>query len=355
MPDGTRQGDYDPARDGWEVVWSCPLPGEGGRVAAVACAVLDGREAVVAAGAGAAAVWDAASGEPLAAAQGAPDATSLALAGPDGGALALVGGGDGSVRVWDLRSPVLEAQPAFRLRHGVRGLSAAAVGGRVLALAASGRYAHGMYDYGRDDGAEVWDVAARRRLAVLESGESTSAVALASFGGRAVAVVAATRIDDSAGFFNPEDAQFLDRLGSLALFDAATGAQVGPVAEPGSALQADVLAPLEVDGRLLVFGGGPQGFFAVDAQAGEVLAEPSWPGRVRTVAVGGPARHPLVLIGGERSGGAACVRVWDPRERAVVLEAPLEWTFADTLALTGDGGIVQPWAGEVRLLRRTAG
>lgn len=348
---------YRPARDGWEVLWSGHLGEAGpGSVNAVAGAVLDGRDVVVAAGSGGIAVWDAAEGERLASWQealGREEApVRLAVVDSVSDPIAVTANSKGLVRVWDLRTGLPRQEPLCDLRRRVVALAAAAVDDRVLALATVGHWAYSMYDWGTDGGAEVWDVQARRRLRILRHSWATTAVALAPFGGRACAAVAGYEMDPAAPPATyPEDAQFDDTFASLAVFDALTGKAFGEVAELGRNRPTASLALGEVSGRLFAFaatvGGGLQ---VVDVAAGQVLPGPPWSDRVRQVVMGGPPHQPLVLAtAGTWEDPVAWL--WDPHTGETLFEAPLRWGHAGGPGLTRASQVIQPSHGELTLLQ----
>jgi hypothetical protein len=358
---------YDPAQDGWEVLWSRQLDEGGpvdGQASAVAGGVLDGRDVVVAAGPGGIAVWDAAGGERLtssqAAAGGDEPPMHLAVVGSVSDPVAVTGDSAGSVRVWDLRTGLPQPGPLHTLSSRVVGLSAAAVDDRVLALVTMGRKAYSIWDFGFDGGAEVWDVRERRHLRTLRHHDTTTAVALAGFGGRFCAAVAGYERDPEAPPAHyPEDAQLDDTFGSLAVFDALTGEPLGPVTGLGRNWHATALALGDVAGRLRAFAASDDHheLQVVHVAAGQVLDRPSWPERMRRVVMGGPPNRPLVLVSGRRHErdpqrvpqGSPRVLLWDPQPGETRVEAPL-WWGPGQLGLTRAGQVIQPWHGEVRLL-----
>ena len=268
-----------PAQDNWAVLWYRQHRDEAdaAKVNAVAGAVLDGRDVVVAAGSGGIAVWDPADGERLTSWQvtlGHEDAPAqLAVVDLVSDPIVVTGNSKGLLRVWELRTGLPRQEPLYNLGHRVMGLAATALDDRVLALVTAGRWAHSIYDWGTDGGAEVWDVQGRRRLRVLRHSWTTTAVALVPFGGRACAAVAAYERDPAAPWAHyPEDAQFDDICVSLAVFDALTGEPLGPVTELGRNCPTKALTLAEVSGRLHAFAvperGGVQ---VVDVAAGQVL------------------------------------------------------------------------------------
>ena len=282
MPASPLGGPNHPAQDNWAVLWFRQHRDEAdaGRVNAVAGAVLDGRDIVVAAGSGGIAVWDPADGERLTSWQvtlGREDApTLLAVVDSVSDPVAVTGNSKGLVRVWELRTGLPRQEPLYDLGHRVVGLAAAALDDRVLALVTAGRWAHSIYDWGTDGGAEVWDVQERRRLRVLRHSWTTTAVALVPFGGRACAAVAAYEMDPAAPWSPyPEDAQFDDIIVSLAVFDALTGEPLGPVTELGRNCPTKALTLSEVSGRLHAFAAADgRGLQVVDVAAGQVLPGP---------------------------------------------------------------------------------
>jgi hypothetical protein len=353
MPASPPGKPYHPAQDGWEVLWSRPLdeggPGNG-QVYAVAGGVLDGRDIVVAAGPGSIAVWDAAEGERLtsshAAADGDKPPTHLAVVGSVSDPVAVTGDSAGSVRVWDLRTGLPQPEPLRTLLGPVAGLSAAAVDDRVLALVTMGRKAYSIWDFGFDGGAEVWDVRERRHLRTLRHSDTTTAVALAGFGGRFCAAVAGHQRDPEAPLaLYPEDTQLDDTFGSLAVFDALTGEPLGPETGLGRNWHATALALGEVVGRLRAFAASDSHheLQVVHVAAGQTLDRPTWPERMLQVVMGDHPNRPLVLVSGRRHEP-------DPQPGETRVEAPLRWTSAKQLGLTQAGHVIQPWDGEVRLL-----
>jgi hypothetical protein len=365
MPARSPSKPYDPAQDGWEVLWSRQLDEADpeGRVYHVAGTVLDGRDVVVAVGSDSIAVWDAAGGERLAASHVAVGRDEfpmqLAVVGSVTDPVALTGSSAGAVRAWDLRTGLPWQEPLRDLHFRIRGLSAAAADDRILALATFGRHAYSIYDFGTDGGVQVLDVQARRDLHTLRHSETTTAVAIAAFGGRACAVVAGEQTDPEAPWAKyPEDAQLYDIFGSLAVFDALTGEQLGPVTELGRNWTATALALDEVGGRLHAFAANESGGFqVVDVAAGQVLDGPSWSDQVVSVVTGGPPERPVVLVTGQpklsktlprRWEDMPPVRLWDPRTGETMVEAPLR--SLGQLGLTRAGQVIQGLDGEVRLL-----
>src|ERR1700733_10683663 len=110
MPASPLGEPHHPAQDNWAVLWFWQHRDEAdaGRVNAVAGAVLDGRDIVVAAGSGGIAVWDPADGERLTSWQvtlGREDApTLLAVVDSVSDPVAVTGNSKGLVRVWELRT-----------------------------------------------------------------------------------------------------------------------------------------------------------------------------------------------------------------------------------------------------------
>lgn len=299
---------------------------------AVAGAMLDGRDVVVAAGSGGIAVWDAAEGECLTPWSVALDTgkTSRRLAMIDSlpDSIVVTGGGStGSVHVWDLQTGL--PQQLVELGHHIESLSAAAAGDHALAIVTTGRWTHGIYDWGLDTGASVWDVQARQELRRLQHSETTTAVALTHFDGRACAAVAGYRTDPEAPYsFYPEDAQFDDTFGSLAVFDALNGEPLSPLTELGRNWHANSLALAEISGRLHAFAarcsGGLQ---VVDVAAGQVQDGPSWSGRVGEVVTGGLPRRPLILARSAYSKDwPPVVWLWDPQTGETLFQTPPRWS-----------------------------
>jgi WD40 repeat protein len=286
-----------------------------GKVQAVATAILDGTPvAVTGGGDGTVRVWDLrtgeARGEPLAGHTGAVSA--VAVGEVDGTPVAVTGGGDGTVRVWDLPTGEARGEPLVGKSGFFRGVTALATGevdGTPVAVTG-----------GRDGTVRVWDLrTGEARGEPLQSTHEVKGVAVGKVDGTPVAV--ATDGHDTVRVWDLRTAEERGKrlrdytYGPYWVYGVAVSEVDGtPVAvTTGGVADGRVrvwdLRTGEVRGKPLR--GHTGGVW--DLQTGEVRGEPEplrgHIGGVYGVAVGEVDGTPVAVTGG----GDGTVRVWDLR------------------------------------------
>jgi WD40 repeat protein len=361
---GARGGDAESPASAFAESWTAEAVDSAAPTAvvrAVAYARIDSHPAAVTAGETTLAAWDLGSGRPLARSQD-PDSGAavpleahlLHVAATDCGGIPVAVTGDvgGRVQAWDLRTGEKLGKPLVTFASRVHALTASwdAAPGLVLLTEGAGATANVYSTPVPDGGVQVWDVAGRRSLRVLDHGGYTDSIALGRHAGRAVAAAAVT-------YSNRPLVDPMDSESRVIAWDVESGEQLGEMLEPEKYDYIDSVAIGSIGDRAVVVGVTSGGLRVWDAAAGRAVGHVPCPGKIQAVAWGRFGERPVVAAAGGdlRPTGRNWLRMWDPADWRLIGETSTGYGVLSGLAPTPDGQVVIPWGKSVKVLRYVGG